>query len=256
MTKKLGWLGLLIGLSLVPSACDGDDDTVGTGGAGNAPSAGKGGASAGKGGASGKSGSGGTSTSAGKGGKAGHGGSGGSGNTSGTHNAGSAGDDSSVGGEPGSGGTTAAGAGGESAASGQPGAGGQAGSGGEGGETQLEPLEIAGTWENTDFGQTDLIDTDSWSQDYGTGPTVSAIVKFSNSENFAIRQAPPDALYDPDTFDRTVWTEIDGGVLYYCTIDYGLDTAQEAEDSATAFDASDLDGVGCGGFPWTKLTAP
>jgi len=256
MTKNFGWLGLLALLALVPSACDGDDDTTGTGGTGGGPSAGKGGSSAGKGGASGKSGNGGTSNSGGKAGKAGRGGTGGSGNASGTDGAGFGGDDTSVGGAPASGGTSAAGAGGESAASGQPGAAGQAGNGGEGGEAPVGPIEIAGTWENTDFGQTDVIDAESWSQDYGTGPTVSAIVKFSNSANFAIRQAPHDALYDPDKFDRTVWTDVDGGVFYYCTIDHGLDTAEEAEARTTAFDANDVDGIGCDGFPWTKMTAP
>src|SRR6185295_18880282 len=131
-----------------------------------------------------------------------------------------------------------------------------AGNGGEGGESTTEPLEIAGTWQNEDLGETDVIDADSWSQDYGTGPTVSAIVKFSNSDNFAIRKAPHDAMYGPDTYDRTVWTQIDGGRFYYCTVDFGLGTAAEAEASTTAFDASDPENGGCGGFPWTKLTAP
>jgi len=246
-------------MALVPSACDGDDDTVGgggTGGSGNASNAGHGGSTAAKGGGSGKGGVGG-SPNAGRGGTAGRGGSNGSGTGGTLDMAGSGGDDPGASGAPGSGGT-AAGAGGESAAAGQPGGSGQAGqagSGGEGGDASTEPLEIAGTWENADFGETDVIAADSWSQDYGTGPTVSAIVKFSNSDNFAIRQAPADATFDPNKFDRTVWTEIDGGHFYYCTIDHGLDTAEEAEASTTAFDASDPESGGCGGFPWTKLTA-
>jgi len=194
MTKHAGWLGLLLGLALVPSACGADDDDSGTGGAG-APSAGKGGGSAGKGGGS-------------------SGGKGGTGGASGESNA--------------------------------------AGSAGEGVDG---PLEIAGTWQNEAFGETDVIDADSWSQDFGTGPTVSAIVEFSNSENYAIRKAPHDAAFDPDKFDRTVWTEIDGDSFYYCTPDHGLDTAEEAAASSTAVDADDPD-TGCDGFPWTKLTAP
>jgi hypothetical protein len=62
-------------------------------------------------------------------------------------------------------------------------------------------------------------------------------------------------LFNPDTYDRTVWTDLEGGSFYFCTIDYGLDTAEEAEASTTPFDASDPEN-GCGGFPWTKLTAP
>jgi hypothetical protein len=259
MTKHVGWLGLLISMALVPSACDGDDDTTGTGGSGNAPSAGTGGSSAGKGGSVGEAGGGGSTSVSGRGGSSGRGGTSGTGNDAGTGAApdGSGGEDAS-GGAPETGGTTNAGAGGESAASGQAGAADQssAGNGGEGGEAPTELLEIAGTWANTDFGETDVIGAGSWSQDYGTGPVVSAIVTFSNGQNYAIRQAPHDATFDPDKFDRTVWTEIDGDHFYYCTIDHGLDTAEEAEAMTTAVDANALDTTGCGGFPWTKLTAP
>jgi hypothetical protein len=197
MTKHVGWLGLLLGVALVPSACGADDDDTGTGGAG-APSAGKGGGSG-----------------------AGNGGTGG--------------------------------ASGESNAAGH---GGEGGDSGEGGAGQSEPIEIAGTWKNADpeaFEETDIIDSVSWTTDYGAGPYVIPIVEYSNSENYAIRQTPEDSEYDPGLFDRVVWTEIDGDHFAYCTPDHGIQTLEEARESSTPVDADDLD-AGCDGFPWTQLT--
>jgi hypothetical protein len=200
MTKHIGWLGLLLGLALVPSACGSDDDDTGPGGAGTG-----GASSAGKGGGS----------NAGKGG-------------------GSSGGDSGTGG-----------------------ASGESNTAGNGGEGPTEPIEIAGTWKNADdetFEETDIIDSDSWSTDYGAGPYVIPIVEYSNRENYAIRQAPEDAGFDPGTFDRVVWTEIDGDAFAYCTPDHGIATLEEARESLTPVDPDDLD-AGCDGFPWTQLTS-
>jgi hypothetical protein len=129
-------------------------------------------------------------------------------------------------------------------------------------------IEIAGTWSNPDFGETDVIDDQTWSSDFGSEPTVSTIEKFSNRERYAIRRAPDHAAFNPGTFDRVAWTQPDGDHFYYCAVTYGCDTAaltatgdgDDSEDSpncnVSSVDASDPENGGCGSFAWTKLTAP
>jgi len=125
-------------------------------------------------------------------------------------------------------------------------------------------IEIEGTWGNEDFGQTDVIDDTTWSTDFGKGPTVSEIVEFSNAERYAVRRSPDDAEYLPGTYDYTVWTAPEGDSFYVCTASYGCETPELAatgdDDDENKVcdppmpDETDLDGKGCGGFSWTKLT--
>jgi len=134
------------------------------------------------------------------------------------------------------------------------GTGGTGGTGGSGGSGGGNGIEIEGTW--TGEFQTDVIDDDSWSSDFGTGAVVSAIAQYSNEENVAITQNPDDAEFDPGLFNRNVWTEVDGDSFFYCTTDFGLDTEDDAAESDTMPDASDPENGGCGDgdFPWTQLT--
>jgi len=124
-------------------------------------------------------------------------------------------------------------------------------------------IEIAGTWENADFGETDVIDDASWASDFGMGATVSTVVAFSNEERYAVRLAPDDAPYQPGTYDYTTWTAIEGDAFYFCTATYGCPSADEAavgdDDDANGVcdppmvDETDLT-AGCNGYSWTKLT--
>jgi hypothetical protein len=114
-------------------------------------------------------------------------------------------------------------------------------------------IEIAGIWDGN-FGSSEIIDDESWSVDFGSDPSVSLVERYSNQENVAITENPDDADFDPSKFNRIVWTEIDGGSFYYCTTDFGLDSADAAAELDTEADASDPDNSGCGGFSWTKLT--
>jgi hypothetical protein len=113
-------------------------------------------------------------------------------------------------------------------------------------------LELAGTWENTAFGEVDVIDDDSWSTTIGSGDdafaTTSTVTKYSNDENYVILEG------EDGKFGRNVWTEIDGDSFYSCTVDFGLDSAEDVEDSTNTADDSDPETSGCGNFPWTKLT--
>ena len=54
--------------------------------------------------------------------------------------------------------------------------------------------------------------------------------------------------------DTIVWTEIDGDSFFYCTVDFGLDSAEDAENTAMSADDTDPENDGCGGFSWTVLT--
>jgi hypothetical protein len=63
-------------------------------------------------------------------------------------------------------------------------------------------------------------------------------------------------MFNPSKFNRFVWTAITGGSFYYCTVDFGLATLNDALASTKTADDSDPDASGCGGFSWTKLSAP
>lgn len=111
-------------------------------------------------------------------------------------------------------------------------------------------IEIEGTWTSS-FGGTEVIDDDSWT----ASDTTSVIAEYSNGENVAILLSPDDAAFNPGTYSRHVWTEVDSGSFYYCIADFGLETLEEAQEAETMPDASDPETTGCGGsFPWTKLT--
>lgn len=107
-------------------------------------------------------------------------------------------------------------------------------------------LEVAGTWASN-FGTDETITDDVWG--------AAAIVKFDNRENYAITQQPADDEFNPNKFSKVVWTEPSGDRFHYCIVDYGLDTAEEAENTTKTADQADLT-AGCGGFPWTRLAEP
>ena len=114
---------------------------------------------------------------------------------------------------------------------------------------QTDAIEIEGSWTG-EFGDEEISD-DAW-----TSFATQAIVDFSNEDNFAIWQNPDDADFNPSMFGRNVWTEIDDGSFYYCTVAYMSETAEATEDDAEPTDTSDPDNAGCGATdsPWTKLS--
>jgi hypothetical protein len=126
-------------------------------------------------------------------------------------------------------------------------------------------IEVKGTWSSPGpYAETDVIDDASWSSQFGdSDPSVSKIVEYSNDERSAVILTPDDAAFNPSTYSRFVWTEPAGGSFYYCIAAYGCASAEQAkngpsDDSCTLsdVDASDPENAGCGGFAWTKLTAP
>jgi hypothetical protein len=125
-------------------------------------------------------------------------------------------------------------------------------------------IEIEGTWGNEDYGQTDVIDDASWSTDFGMGPTVSEIVEFSNAERYAVLSGADYMEPEKTVYSRVVWTAPEGDSFYACTASFGCETPEltatgDDDDENKVCnppmpDETDLDGKGCAGFPWTKLT--
>ena len=106
-------------------------------------------------------------------------------------------------------------------------------------------IEITGNWQSQ-WGEESISET-HWN--------TAKLIRFDNAENLAITQLPNDDEYNPDKFSSTVWTEPVEGQFYYCTFSYGHATQAEAETAENNTDTDDLNGEGCGGFPWTKLEA-
>lgn len=106
-------------------------------------------------------------------------------------------------------------------------------------------IEIAGEW-RTQFDTTEVISSASWAW--------MDLIEFDNAENLAITQNPSDDMFNPEAFNRIVWTEPEGGAFAYCMVAFGLATLDEARASSASADASDLE-QGCGGFAWTLMTA-
>ena len=116
-----------------------------------------------------------------------------------------------------------------------------------------ESIEVEGTWMASFLGMEsgeEVITDDTW-----TGYVSQTIVEFSNEENYAIWQNPDDAMYNPSLFGRNVWTEIEDGTFYYCTVAYASESAEATEDDAEAADENDFE-TGCGAMssPWNQMT--
>ncbi len=106
-------------------------------------------------------------------------------------------------------------------------------------------IEITGNWQSQ-WGEESITET-HWN--------TAELISFDNTTNQAITQLPDDDEYNPNKFSATVWTEPVDGQFHYCTFTYGHNTQEEAETADNNTDINDLDGEGCGGFPWTKLEA-
>ena len=110
-------------------------------------------------------------------------------------------------------------------------------------EVQTQALEVIGTWA-TPWG-TDVITAEKWN--------LATIVEFDNATNTVLTQQPADDEYNPEKFSRIEWTELTDESFYYCTVAFGQDTLEAARVAEATADTSDLEGTGCGGFPWTRV---
>ncbi len=113
-------------------------------------------------------------------------------------------------------------------------------------DTAAAVFELIGTWA-TPYGTDDVITQTMWNK--------AKIVEFDNAANLGFTQEPADDPYNPNKFNKVIWTEPKNNSFYYCIVDYGKDSLALAKASTLTADASDPDNKGCGGsFPWTKAT--
>lgn len=112
-------------------------------------------------------------------------------------------------------------------------------------DTSVTGIEVAGTW-NSNFGGSETITDDAWNG--------AAIIEFDNTTNFVVTQTPADSEFNPSKFNKLVWTEPANNAFYYCFVDFGRDTAEQARTSTQTADATEPASSGCGGFSWTELS--
>lgn len=133
------------------------------------------------------------------------------------------------------------------------------GSGGAATSTAGTPtlaLPIAGVWKSN-FDAIETIGAGHWQVSSATAPTsVSAIVRYDATARWLLTRNAADASYAPGAFNRIVWHDVSATEVAYCTVDFGLASEDEAAASSKTADAADLDGKGCGGFSWTRLSRP
>ena len=118
-------------------------------------------------------------------------------------------------------------------------------------------LEIIGEWDDN-FSGSHRITANAWEQTFGEASNYSAtysIEAHDNNDNYLVYQNPADSSFNPNKFHKVVWTDINEGVFFYCTItgSQPQDTEQKAEKVANNADASDPEGGGCGSFTWTRM---
>jgi len=120
-------------------------------------------------------------------------------------------------------------------------------------DTTPTTIEIAGEW-NDNFGTLETITADAWTAK-GTGfESKTTIVEHDNAANWAITKSSADDAYSANKFAKRIWIEPKDGVFHYCSVVIKQDTAELAKATTLTANDSDLDGKGCGGFPWSKLT--
>ena len=118
--------------------------------------------------------------------------------------------------------------------------------------TQGSPsLEIVGSWLD-DFGTAHDIDESAWIQQFGSyDPLVFHVIIWDNSGGWLVAQNDADAAYSAGLYSRFDWTW-DADRLYVCQAVFDAATEADAQDAPQS-DGGDLQGAGCGGFPWSAL---
>ena len=122
------------------------------------------------------------------------------------------------------------------------------------GEMSPPELAIIGTY--ADEYSSHEISAEQWVIQYmntvPTEPSVFRIERFDNEVGYLIAQNGARNEYAPGAWSRFDWI-LNGEELWYCQIAYEAESAEDAE--AMSADPSDPSMTGCGGFPWSLLTA-
>jgi hypothetical protein len=107
-----------------------------------------------------------------------------------------------------------------------------------------EDLEIAGSWRGE--GADEWIDSTRWCVG-SSDCDDTTIVTFDNARNVAIVEAAEGL------FAKRVWTNPGSGGFFYCTVDWGYGSEDEAAASTRVADDDRPAVGGCRGLPWTRL---
>jgi len=114
------------------------------------------------------------------------------------------------------------------------------------------PVEVEGTWDATfkggEMASTEVITPIDWNG--------QILVDHDNEANVAYTRNRPDAQFGPDLYNKIVWTELENGEFFYCSIAFGLETLDAARADMTMADDTDPFEGGCGNFGWTKMSPP
>jgi hypothetical protein len=115
----------------------------------------------------------------------------------------------------------------------------------------VDAPDLAGTWTD-DFGTGYVVDEASVQISYEGSPVaIFHIEEVDNDAGFLLAQNDAANEYFPELYSRFDWAE-DGGATYLCQSAFDGETLDEARGGSA--DASDFE-AGCGGFPWSMLTA-
>lgn len=119
--------------------------------------------------------------------------------------------------------------------------------GGDGGE-QSSDIAIRGDW---DFPGGGLLGVTN--ERWETDASLERVVDFDNAARSVITQKPPTDLQNPSKYSRYAWAALGADTFALCLVEYGRDTEEAARGGRTA-DPDDLDGEGCLGLAWTRMT--
>ena len=113
-----------------------------------------------------------------------------------------------------------------------------------------EPLAIIGSYDD-EYMTAHEISAELWSQESADGIYRFEISSYDNEERWLVAQNSEENAFSAGLWSRFDWIE-DGTGVWYCQIRFDAVDEDEAMMSMMA-DAGDLMGMGCNGFPWTRL---
>ena len=112
------------------------------------------------------------------------------------------------------------------------------------------PLAIIGSYED-EYMTAHEISAELWSQESADGTYRFEISSYNNEERWLVAQNSMENAFSAELWSRFDWIE-DGTGVWYCQTRFDALDEDEAMMSMMA-DAGDLMGMGCNGFPWTRL---
>ena len=118
-------------------------------------------------------------------------------------------------------------------------------------EQAAKTIEIVGNYLD-EWGGEHVINAKRFIQVAGFGSSAFEILTYSNSKKYIIAKNSDHNDWYASQYSRFDWATVNSQ-LYFCQTAYTATSAAQAE-SMTPSDPSNLMG-GCGGFPWSKLTA-